>query len=60
MTTFVFILLVTNSTGPDSTFVIDYGLTEIDCFELVEQWQPTLRQMNPLSNRAVVFCEEES
>ena len=54
MLTYVFILLVTNSTGPDSTFVIDYGLSEIDCFELVEQWQPTL------DNRSIVFCDKES
>jgi hypothetical protein len=54
MTTFVFLLSVVNLQGDYSTFVIDYNLTESDCTQLVESWNPTLDSMS------FVTCEKES
>lgn len=53
MKTFVFLLIVLNSGGNDSTFVIDYNLTYEDCDALYEQWHPTLDE------HSFVLCEEE-
>lgn len=54
MVTFVFLLSVVNLQGDYSTFVIDYNLTESDCKQLVESWNPTLDSMS------FVTCEKES
>ena len=54
MQTFAFILAVLNLNGEYSTFVIDYNLTQIDCVELLESWNPTLDSLS------YVACEMES
>ncbi len=53
MKTFLFLLIVSNACGDDSTFVLDYNLSREDCTALHDQWAPTLNDLS------TVFCREE-